>query len=646
MRRRVPRIVVAVAAALAAVLGVTAGAGSASTATYGVYVLDPSGAVVHVDPLAGTVGPSIPVGQYAGDIAITADHTRAYVTKYFANSVVPIDLALGTATVLPAITLACPASIVLVPGQPKGYVSQGCGRGTVVPLDLSTGTAGPPVPVGQEPHHMAVSPDGSTLWVAVSGGGPSSPSTLTPVDVASDTAGTPVELGVGKYLAGVAISPDGGTAFVASQYDDTVIPVALAARTVETPIAVPHRPDLLAVTPDGATLYATHYGEVPSGLGDPTPAGVTPIDLATRTVLPQIDAGLQTRGIAMSDDGTTVFVTRLGTAADPAASALVPLDVATNTGGTPIPIAGQPIAAAIGLPVSSVVTDTTAPTVQLQTTPPAATGAGGTWFNAQDLPGGTLTVTAVAADAGTGVSSVTCNWDGTSRTASGSSLAVQALGDGVHTFSCAATDNVGNVTQPPVTATYRVDTTAPALSPTVSGSGPDGAVLLNDPAAVASANANDIAGSGVASSSCGTVEVTAPGVHPLTCSATDVAGNARTEVVSYVVQYRLVGLTPADGTIVRAGQPLKVAVSLADASGAPAALCAGCSVQFRAIATVVGSSGQEAGPFPMRLNNGSGELRGSWKPAVSPTGNTWIEVTVSTPQGTAFSWARTLITLA
>jgi DNA-binding beta-propeller fold protein YncE len=642
--RRVRRIIVVAVAAIAAALGGTNASSEASNAPYGVFVVDTSGTVVHVDPSAGTVGPAIPVGQGAADIAITADRSRAYVAKFFSNSVVPIDLTLGTATVMSAIPVPCPGSIVLVPGRAKAYVFQGCGRGTIVPLDLSTSAAGTPILVGQQPFQMAVTPDGSTLWVTVSGGGPMVPNTLTPVDVASETVGTPIQLGVGKNLAGVAITPDGGTAFVASQSDDVVIPVDLASRTVGVPMAVPHRPDLLAVTRDGATLYATHFAETPTGLGEPTPGGVTPIDLATRTALSQIDAGQQTRGIAVSDDGTTVFVTRTGTAQPDAGPALVPIDVATNTAGAAIPITGQLYAAAIGPPISSVVADTTAPTVQLQTTPGGPTG-GSPWFNAQDLAGGMLTVTAIGSDAGSGVSSVSCDWDGLSQTVVGDRLVVQGLGDGVHQFSCRATDNVGNVTDPPVTATYRVDTRAPTLAPTVTGSGLGGAVLLSDPAAVASPNANDVGGSGVASSSCGAIDVSAVGVRPLTCSATDVAGNARTEEVSYVVQYLLVGLTPADGTTVRAGQPLKVAVLLADANGAPAALCAGCSVQFQAFATVGGALGQDAGPFPMRLNNGSSEFRGSWKPAASPTGNTWIVVTVSTSQGTAFSWASALITL-
>jgi DNA-binding beta-propeller fold protein YncE len=642
MHRRVAKTLVLVAAALAAVLGGAAGPGGASTAPYGVYVVVTSGTVVHVDPSAGTVGPTIPVGQLPVDVAITEDGTLAYVPNLLSNEVVPIDLRLGTATVLPAIPVPCPGSIVLVPGQPKAYVSQGCGRGTIVPLDLTTSTAGTPVPIGLEPNRMAVTPDGSTLWVAVSGGGLTAPNTLTPVDVATDTAGTPIQLSVGKYLAGVAITPDGGTAFVVSQSDDTVIPVDLASRTVGAPIAVPHRPDLLAVTPDGAVLYVTHFAEVPTGLGEPTPGGVTPIDVATRTALPQIDTGLQTRGIAVSDDGTTVFVTRAGTAEPDAGPALVPIDVATNQTGAAIPIAGQLYAAAIGLPVSSVA-DTTAPTVQLETTPPAPTGGGGTWFNAQDLSGGTLTVTAAGSDAGSGVASVRCNRDGTSETAAGDRLVVQGLGDGVHQFSCRATDNAGNVTDPAVTATYRVDTQAPALASTVTGSGPGGAVLLDDPAAVASPNANDGTGSGVASSSCGATDVAAVGPHTLTCSATDAAGNSRTVQASYVVEYLLVGLSPAEGTTARAGQPLKIGVSLADATGAPAALCAGCSVQFQAFA--VNGSGQDAGPFPMRYHNGSGEYRASWKPSSSGLGTTRITVSVLYPRTSVATTASALITI-
>jgi hypothetical protein len=81
--------------------------------------------------------------------------------------------------------------------------------------------------------------------------------------------------------------------------------------------------------------------------------------------------------------------------------------------------------------------------------------------------------------------------------------------------------------------------------------------------------------------------------------------------VTYVVQYRLVGLSPENGTSAKAGKPLKIGASLADASGARAALCTGCVARVQMFA--VSGSGENDGPFVMSLHNGSGEYRYSWK---------------------------------
>jgi len=176
------------------------------------------------------------------------------------------------------------------------------------------------------------------------------------------------------------------------------------------------------------------------------------------------------------------------------------------------------------------------------------------------------------------------------------------------------------------------DTTPPTLAPTVTGSGPGGAVLLNDPVAVATSNADDGSGSGVASSSCDPPNVASVGAHTLECTATDVAGNTSTVQVSYVVQYRLVDLAPTDGTTARTGKPLPVRISLARANGTLVAPCTGCVVTFQAFA--VGGSGQNAGPFEMRFHAPSQQFRDSWKPAASGTGTTRLTVTVRYP-GTA-----------
>jgi hypothetical protein len=76
-----------------------------------------------------------------------------------------------------------------------------------------------------------------------------------------------------------------------------------------------------------------------------------------------------------------------------------------------------------------------------------------------------------------------------------------------------------------------IDKTSPTLSPTVSPS----TVLLNG-SATATPNAAD-ALSGIASQSCPAVNTSGVGLHSLTCTATDKAGNANTAVASYTVQF-------------------------------------------------------------------------------------------------------------
>lgn len=632
-RRRISAIV-AGAAAVAAVLGGATGPVGAITSPTPVtlYVTQVAQSSLVRVQSSGAVGPAVAVGQLPTDVEISEDGTTAYVAARFSDLVAVVDLA--TLTVEASIPVDCPLQIALVPGQPKAYATQGCGT-TVTPLDLATNTAGTSIEVGPLPYDVDVASDGSTAYVTTWGAPGVTPGALTPIAVASDTVGTPVPFG-GTIPTAVEITSDGGTAFVALQQGGAVVPVDLATGMTGERIPVPSRPAGLALTPDGATLYVTHEAVTPLGIGEPAPRDVTPVDLATGTALPQIAVGSATHGVVVTADGTTAFVTETGVA-----SGVVSIDVATNTAGSLITVPGSVVGLAIG---PTPPPDTTAPTIDLQTTPSAPSGGGGMWFNRQDLlPSGTLTATAVASDVGSGVASVACVVDGIPRSTSGSMLAIQGLSDGVHALSCTATDNAGNVTDPPVTATYRVDTTAPTLVPTVTGSGPGGTVLLGDHSAAASSNAADGAGSGVDTASCGTPIVGTVGPHTVSCSAADVAGNSATVAGSYLVEYLLVGLEPADGTSTRAGRPIQVRVSLADANGTLLEGCDGCVVRFQAFG--VDGSGQSAGPFEMRFHAASQQYRSSWKPASSPVGQTRITVSVSYPGTTATTTKSALVTL-
>lgn len=529
MGRRTGSAMLVAAVVVAVLSGATASTGA--TGSEELYVSDWSGGTIErVDTGSGTVGPAIAVGQGIVDVAITADGRTAYTVSAIGNAVVPVDLETSAAGT--PIPVPCATNVAIVPGRQKAYVTQYC-RTTVTPIDLSTNTAGTPITVGPGAFGVAADPAGDTVYVSAGGSGLGD--ALIPVDVASDTAGAPISLGSSGDPASVVVTPDGATAFVAMERNDSVIPVDLAAGAAGSPIAVSTNPVGLALTPDGTRLFVTHYQRGPGGLGDPTPHDVTPIDVASRTALPQVVVGSQTDGIAVSSDGTTAYVS-LVFDTDSSQGAIVPIHVATGAVGTAIPVPGEPTA------------------LRVRPAEPA-------------------------------------------------------------------------------------DTTSPTLAPTVTGSGPGGSVLLNDPTAVAHANADDGTGSGVASSSCGTPDVSTVGLHTVSCTATDDAGNTSTIQATYVVEYRLVGLTPADGTSVRAGKPVKIAVSLADAGGAPAPLCAGCSVDVQIFA------GDGAGPFAMTYHNGSGEYRSSWKPSANGSGTARIVVSVRYPGTTVATSAAAVVTV-
>ncbi len=102
---------------------------------------------------------------------------------------------------------------------------------------------------------------------------------MTPIDVATGRTGTPIRVGSGPW--GIAITPDGKTAYVANYGanggGNTVTPIDVATGRAGTPIRVGDGPVAIAITPDGTTAYVTNYGG----------GTVTPIDVATGRLAPR-----------------------------------------------------------------------------------------------------------------------------------------------------------------------------------------------------------------------------------------------------------------------------------------------------------------------------------------------------------------------
>ncbi len=199
--------------------------------------------------------------------------------------------------------------------------------------------------------------------------------------------------------------------------------------------------------------------------------------------------------------------------------------------------------------------------------------------------------------------------------------------DGEHAIHAASTDLAGNAETPVVSATFKLDGTAPALQPTLNVA----VVRVGQTGVVASPNASD-ATSGVASSSCDPVDTSAVGVNTVSCNAADNAGNTATTLLTYVVEYRILGFfSPTPQSKWRAGQTVPIKIALGDAAGNPisdaaaAALVAACRVTFAATG-VQSTSGN-----CLKYDAGMDQLQFNWKLRKSPLGADTLAVSVSYP---------------
>ena len=255
----------------------------------------------------------------------------------------------------------------------------------MTPIDLATNTPGAPITVGSTPFGIAITPDGKTAYVTNAGD-----NTVTPIDVATNTAGAAIHVGSRSFgtPVAVAITPDGKTAYVTNYGDNTVTPISVATNAPGTPIPVPGSFPTqgvfgIAITPDGKTAYVANWRGANS---------VTPIDLATNTPGAPITVGSTPFGIAITPDGKSAYVT-----SQEGNGTVTPIDLATNTPGTAIPVGGFP--QGITIAITPVVADRTPPVLVLPANIEAiATGPAGT----------TVTYTATATDAVDGPVPATC----------------------------------------------------------------------------------------------------------------------------------------------------------------------------------------------------------------------------------------------
>ncbi len=222
-----------------------------------------------------------------------------------------------------------------------------------------------PIPVGNSPYAVAVSPNGEWAYVANTGWGVTAGNTVTPINLITFQAAKPIKVGTGPFA--IAVTPDGKWAYVANMGSmittssqaagaslyagtkvidaHTVTPINLSTGRPAKAIDSGPGPGAVAITPDGKWAYVANSG-APNNYAGTVSGTVTPIDAASNTPGRPIPVGPGPMAIAITPDGQKAYVANAGWWNHPGHT-VTPINLATNTPGKPIPVGAGPLGIAI-----------------------------------------------------------------------------------------------------------------------------------------------------------------------------------------------------------------------------------------------------------------------------------------------------------
>jgi YVTN family beta-propeller protein len=196
-------------------------------------------------------------------------------------------------------------------------------------IDTATNTVIATIPVGIGQTGVAVTPDGSKVYVALA-----NVPFVSVIDTATNTVIATIPVG-GLSPFGVAVTPDGSKVYVtdSSRFGHVSV-IDTTTNTVIAAIPVGEGPRGVAVTPDGSKVYVTN---VLVQLPTPHPV-VSVIDTTTNTVIATIPLGGESNGVAVTPDGRKVYVANSGS------NNVFVIDTATNAVIAVVSVGIQPVA--------------------------------------------------------------------------------------------------------------------------------------------------------------------------------------------------------------------------------------------------------------------------------------------------------------
>jgi YVTN family beta-propeller protein len=208
-----------------------------------------------------------------------------------------------------------PSEIIVSKDSTKLYVAEQTAK-QVVEVTLSSGAVIKTMSMPNEPTGMALSPDGTTLYVTCSSD--QWPSGM--VCFVSTASGKIMKsVAVGHSARSPVTGNDGKTLYVCNLFEDNVSVIDVASATEILPrIKVTREPYAAKITPDGATLVVTNAlpdGKATADMSQTNPIAckVSLVNTATKAVtsVPLPPGAHSLFGVCITSDGKYAFVTHL-----------------------------------------------------------------------------------------------------------------------------------------------------------------------------------------------------------------------------------------------------------------------------------------------------------------------------------------------
>jgi YVTN family beta-propeller protein/VCBS repeat-containing protein len=263
------------------------------------------GTVVFTDPQSQALSYTVTTNPTQGAVTVTGAGTFTYTPTPAARQNATVSTT-DTFTVTASDGVASTPETVTVSVLPVGGTSVPAGPGTV------TG-------VGTDPYGVAISPDGSRVYVLNGTGG-----TVSVINTATNSVIKSIPVPYTSYGATeeIAANPNGSAVYVANLSDDTVSVISTATNAVIKTVNVGYEPDAITVSADGSRAYVVNTG------GGSQNGTVSVINTATNSVITTFTVAHQLDAVAVA--GSKLYVTDVdGTTATSAVVTMI--NTATNT---------------------------------------------------------------------------------------------------------------------------------------------------------------------------------------------------------------------------------------------------------------------------------------------------------------------------